>query len=286
MLVDSKYLLWYLLGDMGIYLAQKIARGDFWYWVPIYGVVGLWSSLSSRIGAKLVADFTGIIQFRGSAELGGFYFSLSMFMAFVGSFAAVKVYYAEADPKDIVMQESSMWLLIGSLSVLWLLCFIIFILSIKKRYVHTFYNLETGNEWAENKLLKGETDFERADMFTINKKKWKRIEAEAKAWIQDNWERWEEEQPDWFTEVWKAGVDDDMIPEAEMRRQKVAGGGQRRRSSIGEMLGGSARDRRGSATIAPEVAAGVVGNEEEFHDAQNGGVVEESSHDRTTLVIK
>ena len=119
---------------------------------------------------------------------------------------------------------------------------------------------------------------EKADMFTINKRKWERVEDVAKEWIQDNWFRWEEESPAWFTEAWKSNIPDDWLTPEELSRQKLAGGGQRRRSSVGEMLGGSVRERRGRATVAPEVAVtGAEGDEEElFHDAQDGEVVASS----------
>ena len=43
-----------------------------------------------------------------------------------------------------------------------------------------------------------------------------------------------------------------MMPPDVLRRLRLKGGGMRRRSSLGERLGGSMRERRGSsATIAP-----------------------------------
>jgi hypothetical protein len=66
----------------------------------------------------------------------------------------------------------------------------------------------------------------------------------VKSWTVENWERWEEEEPEWFNDAWKAGVDDDMIPPGSLRKMN-AGGSARRRSSLGDILGGGAR-------VAPE----------------------------------
>ena len=134
-----------------------------------------------------------------------------------------------------------------------MICFVLFLALIKKEFWGTFISSETGNEWAQNKLLKSKTDLEKADMLTVSKKKWKTIEGEAKEWVQDNWEVWEDEQPEWFTEVWKSRIPDDWLSAAELRKQKMAGGGQRRKSSVfGELAGSSVRERRASSAVAPE----------------------------------
>jgi hypothetical protein len=72
----------------------------------------------------------------------------------------------------------------------------------------------------------------------------------VKAWTLENWERWEEDKPEWFNAAWKAGVDDDMIPPEILR--KLNGGSQRRRSSLGDLLGGGPR-------VAPVVGGGENG---------------------------
>jgi hypothetical protein len=73
-------------------------------------------------------------------------------------------------------------------------------------------------------------------VFKYNKKQWLSIRGDVKAWTMENWERWEEEKPAWFDEKWKSKVDDDMIPPASLRKLN-GGGSQRRRSSLGDILG-------------------------------------------------
>jgi hypothetical protein len=69
---------------------------------------------------------------------------------------------------------------------------------------------------------------------------WLSIRPDVKAWTLENWERWEEEQPTWCTDAWKSSVDDDMVPPASLVRMK-GGGVQRRRSSLGDLLGGGTK---------------------------------------------
>ena len=58
MLVSKRYLAIYMAGGMALYLLQKVARGDFHYWLPVDGVGGLFVSL-----VKTITDFTCVVQF-------------------------------------------------------------------------------------------------------------------------------------------------------------------------------------------------------------------------------
>ena len=55
LLVKRRYVVFYLAGDMALYLLQKVARGDFFYWMPVAGALGL---VMSRVMVKTIADFT------------------------------------------------------------------------------------------------------------------------------------------------------------------------------------------------------------------------------------
>jgi hypothetical protein len=89
----------------------------------------------------------------------------------------------------------------------------------------------------------------------------------------ENWDTWEAEKPIWFDDVWLSYVDDDMMPAEALKRLRQKGGGTRRRSSLGDAIGGSVREGRGGATVLPAPA------EEEDVEAgasvsvgQNGGL--------------
>jgi hypothetical protein len=274
MLVETRYFIWYSAFDMGIYLLFKMARGDFTYWIPVDGALGFFMSMIVRVGVKTITDYTGIVQFRASGELGGIYWSFSMLTAVAVPFVAE--YFLGMASVTVAMAEGTASRIVGSLSGAWLFFFVLFLFLMNKEYRWTFFSFETGNEWAVSFFLKGDTDAKRVKPLRLNKNKWKKIRPQMKEFVLDNWERWEGEQPEWFTQVWKASIDDDMLPAAELRKQKLVGGGQWRRSSLGGLLVGGARDGRESATVVPKVVADVEGDEEEFHDAQDGEVVASS----------
>jgi hypothetical protein len=66
-----RWIVGYLVGDMGLYFAYKLLRRDFWHWVPLEGALSVAESVVERFLVKVIVDYTGVIQFRGPGELGG-----------------------------------------------------------------------------------------------------------------------------------------------------------------------------------------------------------------------
>ena len=60
--------LWFLIystGDMGLYFAIKIARRDFFTWIPVRGTTMQCAyAFLHRIVQKVLSDFTGIVHYR------------------------------------------------------------------------------------------------------------------------------------------------------------------------------------------------------------------------------
>ena len=71
-------LVYFVGGEMLLYLAWKIFRGDFLYWVRVEGIVGVIISALVRVVNKIIVDFTGCVHFRHPYELGGAVFSASV----------------------------------------------------------------------------------------------------------------------------------------------------------------------------------------------------------------
>ena len=69
---------YFIGGEIFVYLAVKLARRDFFYWIPIEGAAGVVISFFTRILVKVIVDFSGCMQFRHPCEMGGLAFSLSM----------------------------------------------------------------------------------------------------------------------------------------------------------------------------------------------------------------
>lgn len=158
-------------------------------------------------------------------------------MALVASFVATHVYFASLEePEDAIIDQGHAWTLVGALSGAWTLCFIATLLLMKSGHKHSFFSTQTGHAWVKNFFVKGATDSWKSRTLASNKKQWKSIRGDVKAWCLENWERWEEEEPDWFSEGWRGMVDDDMIPPDCLRKMN-GGDSARRRSRLGDVLG-------------------------------------------------
>jgi hypothetical protein len=195
---------------------------------------------------------------------------MSMFMALVAPFVTNVIYFAVGE--NVSIAKETAWLLTGSLSGAWAVFFVAFLWLMNREYIRTFFSAETGNEWAMDFFLKGDDDAQRVKTIRLNPNKWKKIRPLVKDFVLENWKVWEEDQPDWFTKEWKAKLPDDMLPAAELMKQKLAGGGERRRSSLGELVGldVSVRERRSSATIVPLNETAEGGASEEAAERESG----------------
>jgi hypothetical protein len=209
-----------------------------------------------RLGNKTIADFTGLVQYRGAGEMGGFYFSVNLVMCCVLCFAAAKVYFDSDVGKLSLLNEDYMTKAVFGLFGFCALTAAMVVKIMRKKYRKSFISLETGCEWAQKFFLEGDTDEVKSAVMAINKKKWEPVKEHVKEWVQENWWTWKEETPDWFTDAWIAKVPDDFIPAEEDR---VALQKLRRRSSV--FGGGDEMNRRlslgvgGTATIVPMVGA-------------------------------
>jgi hypothetical protein len=93
MLADSKIFVADRAGDHLLYLLLKLVRGDFLYWMPVEGFVGVPFAILLRVIMKTLTDFTGGLQFRAAGELGGAMWLWTMCLSLVAPWAAVPVYF-------------------------------------------------------------------------------------------------------------------------------------------------------------------------------------------------
>ena len=71
-------LVYFVGGEILLFLAWKLLRGDFLYWVRVEGIFDAPLSALARVVIKVIVDFTGCLHFRHPYELGGAFFSVSM----------------------------------------------------------------------------------------------------------------------------------------------------------------------------------------------------------------
>jgi len=248
----KRFFVAHMVLDHTLYWFYKFARNDAWFFPNVTGVGGVLVMLLCRTASKVTVDFTGLVQFRAPGLLGGIYWAMSMVMAFLASFASIYLYSERFKENEAGVSKAAAYQIAAGISLTWLVVSGVFLSLIKKKYVGTIFSTQTGNMWIQNFFLKGETDKIKAEIFSMNPHCWKSIRPQVRGWLLDNWDRFEDEKPEWFDEVFMASVDDDMMPPDALRKLKLKSGGARRRSSLGEKLGGSMRERRpSSATIAP-----------------------------------
>jgi hypothetical protein len=202
-------------------LLVKVLRGDFWYWIPAGGNVEIVSSIVARVLVKAVTDFTSIVQFRHPYELGGMYW-LFGFVLTMGSLPAAIIIAERGSVADDGLKLA--FAVEGLVIPFTVVSFAVFLLSMERKYMSTFYSLQRGKDVTVKNFMEGEDDAAKASYtFQMSKHHWKSIEEEVKAWVEANWDRWEENKPDWLDDAMRARVPVKYIP---------ADGDARRRESV------------------------------------------------------
>ena len=179
-------LFYFVAGEALLYNAFKISRGDFIYWLPIEGVTAVFVALVQRVLIKLIADFTGCLQFRHPNELGGAAFAASMLWAQAFPFVALQFYdEGESDKKRFIT------IFFVCSFVVWIVLVLLLAFYVDRSYLHTFYDLQTGPESVIERFLLAEDDFSRYDAAFQNRSSYtKPIRGQIKAWVADNIDRW------------------------------------------------------------------------------------------------
>jgi len=78
-LIGKYWAIGYVLVDLGLYFLVKLLRRDFWYWINA-GNFEIIVSFMARLQAKVINDFTSIVQGRHPNEVGGAYWSFGLVM--------------------------------------------------------------------------------------------------------------------------------------------------------------------------------------------------------------
>jgi len=222
LLVGEGYFVIYAAGEMGLYLAMKCLRGDFWYWVPVNGVAGFVVSLLARVLLKVVTDYTGVVQFRHPGELGGLFWTVNMGLAVCGVIVSVHLFRDKfAGEREL----DGLRTLVSGLVLGWAVSFGLIVGMAKKEYRGTFMSTKTGWETQIQLFRDGKSDEVKCLIVDVNHKVWASAREDVKAWVLTGWWRWTVEKPVWYTESWRAQLPDDMIPmddeEGEIERDSA-----------------------------------------------------------------
>jgi len=206
---------------MAIFFLYKIARDDFVYWIPVSSLTGtILVSVFCRAVNKTIVNFTGIVQYRHTNEMGGAYWTANMALGGLSSFGSVGLYYSVTDTADVVMSPATGWTIISLLTGAWIVTFRLFLLKTKAKYRKSFFCWETGKEDVLKGFQNSLDDAKKAHILTRNSHVWSSIRNEVKKWIEENWWGWEEEQPEFFDGLFKKRVPLDMLPEEKREELK------------------------------------------------------------------
>ena len=114
-----------------------------------------------------------------------------------------------------------------SLVTIWFVSAATFALVIKRRYLHTFYDMDTASTFNQKIFLhlREDQDLEKSEYLSVHPDVYKAWGDELiKPWTINNWNRWEEEKPAWFTDKWIEAVPNEYIPfEWRVKYKKTKG---------------------------------------------------------------
>ena len=127
--------------------------------------------------------------------------------------------------------------------------FSVFVSVINRKYLSTFYNMDTASEYNRKMVLNYRDDQDHLKAAALRDHPdiyagWG--DELLKPWTLKNWDRWEEERPTWFTDQWVEGVPNEYILyDFRLKYKKTKGRVdddklKRRRgsTSVRELLGG------------------------------------------------
>ena len=90
--INPNWLVYYLCSNMALFILYKIATRDFLYYPNFSAGLRFVISVFERFIVKIITDFTMMIHMRGSCEMGGFGFLLSVLTSLVSCFVSVHLY--------------------------------------------------------------------------------------------------------------------------------------------------------------------------------------------------
>lgn len=95
----------------------------------------------------------------------------------------------------------------GACSAALLAAYALFLFSIKRRYVKTFFSTKTGFKFDQEDFTNFEDDEHKMGIFDYGEHQWRKdIGEEVRVWLNERLEGWLDTDPSWFTDVYKASI--------------------------------------------------------------------------------
>jgi hypothetical protein len=154
------------------------------------------------------------LQFRNPVDLGGAYYAFTMLLNLLIWFVSARVYTTHYEGPG-KLASTHVYAFFGTLSGLWVVAVIGFLLSINREYVSTFVSFDTGSAYIIRLFSEAEgNDARRVKILDHNIRKWDPIRSEVQSWVKSSYNRWKTEQREWMTEGFIARLPPGFVPEA------------------------------------------------------------------------
>ena len=109
--------------------------------------------------------------------------------------------------------DVTLFTIVATLAVAWLVAVVGLSLTIKREYLHTFVSLQTGCAHAQSTFLDNEgDDAKRIHIFFCNERQWQAIRNRVREWVLGVYAAWKALMPSWFTPDLQARIPDEFMP--------------------------------------------------------------------------
>ena len=170
--------------------------------MPVYGTLGVFASFMIRLLIKLSVDWSGCAQFRHQQEVGGAYWSFTLLLTCViGAFAALS------------HGDKTLKMIMGGLCAGLLMTYVLFLASIERKYVATFYDTRISSEYNVDRYFNATNDEHKFGILAVNENLWRDIRNDVKAWLASRLPIWLEEEPSWLTDHQRSLIPDWAVNE-------------------------------------------------------------------------
>jgi hypothetical protein len=101
---------------------------------------------------------------------------------------------------------------VGALTAVWLVPIVGLLLTINRKYLHTFVSLQTGHAFSQSYFLENQGDAKRVNIFFHNERHWQAIRDRVRQWVLSVYATWQALIPAFFTADLQARIPDDFMP--------------------------------------------------------------------------
>jgi hypothetical protein len=151
-----------------------------------------------------------LVLLRHPFELGGLYYSLSLFSSQAMSFIASFIYLATQ--KSHPIPSTPMWIALSAMLTLSMMTYGLFLYNIERSYLATFFDTRTGPQMLHDIFRLGNDEM-KAAVLQHHPSYYQKFRPQLKQWVMANWEKWVVEKPVFFSTRFLTYVPKDMIPE-------------------------------------------------------------------------